>query len=88
MSVSEELVDFTILGRNIGKGSGWDEVGDQVIHIYDFIPSSDYKGPIGQGITFDPIQGTITACDSEGKATTSMDVFEALADMSKAEKDV
>jgi len=80
----EELVDFTILGRKIGKGSGWDDVGDQAIHIYDFVPSSNYKGPVGKGITFDPINGTITACDSEGKDISSMDVFEALSGMPKA----
>jgi hypothetical protein len=85
--VEEELVEFTILGRKIGKARGWDEVDDLVIYLYDFVANTGYKGPVGSGICINYSKGTITVPDSDGKDTKSMDIFEALADMPRVEKD-
>ena len=56
-------MEVVVLGRHIGTASGWDEVGDQMVCFYTFIPTN--------GVQL--LEGTLTVCFETGQAETSAD---------------
>jgi hypothetical protein len=83
------LMNWTFLGRKIGKASGWDgEI--EFIHLYDFKPHSKFRLPpelIGKkidSIALAITKGFFEFYNSKGKVIGKIDMFEAMADLPKA----
>lgn len=76
--MSDERVTFKVLGRNIGTATGWDEIGNQDIMLYDFIPNSRFNLPRGDlGVLFEA--GLFETYDDDGTVTSTQDMIEVLA---------
>ena len=73
------LLDWTLLGRFVGRASGWDMVDTFSIILYDFEPDLKYPLPSGH-VTVDFEDGTMTTHDDKGKVILTVDLIGALRD--------
>lgn len=80
--VPSDRYPFTVLGRDIGTGSGWDQIDMVQIVIYDFIPSFGVDLPRGDlSVEYD--NGYFKMYDDDvGEVTWSADMVERLRDVS------
>lgn len=74
----EELMEWTICGRAIGKASGWDLADAFIMNVYDLKGASGYKGLVGECVTFDFEKGLIRTIDEAGNLTASVDLIDAI----------
>lgn len=76
--MNDKRVTFKVLGRNIGTATGWDELGDNDIILYEFIPDSRFDLPSGDlGVLFEA--GRFVTYDSDGNEANDIDMVAALA---------
>jgi hypothetical protein len=75
-----ELTEWTVLGRKIGKASGWDENGNCGMMLYDFEPAIGVNLPSGT-LAMDFESGWAETYDDDGKVTASCDLAAALASL-------
>lgn len=47
MKMEEKRDACRVIGRDIGTGTGWDDLDQEVIIIYDFIPAKNVDLPSG-----------------------------------------
>lgn len=73
------VIDWTLMGRTIGRTSGRDVIDTFSIVLYDFEPASEYKLPSGH-VTFDFENGTATTHDDKGNVVTTVDLISVLRD--------
>ena len=73
-----ENIPWTILGRECGTATGWDQQDAFEVTLYDFMPYEKFgKLPRGD-ITIDFINGSARTYDNEGNIVTSTDLVSAL----------
>ena len=75
-----KLIDWVLLGRKVGKASGWDEGGDFGIMLYDFEPNEGVQLPSGD-VHFDFEKGTVEKYDEDGNVVEWVDLIVALANV-------
>lgn len=51
-------MDVKVLGRTIGTASGWDQVDDEILFFYDFVPNAKVMLPSGD-LQWDYLNGII-----------------------------
>lgn len=81
--MSEEKHDFTVLGRTIGKATGWDLADTFQMMLYGLVPARGYKGPTGDVcVNFE--YGVIEKFDEDGQVVETVSVFDAMKDAPRA----
>ena len=83
----DKRVEWILLGRKIGTGTGWDDVDVLVITIYDFEPAQFCKLPIGT-VTFDLNKGIASSYDDGGNELVSLDIMDAIGACERVETPV
>ncbi len=73
-----ELIEWTACGRIIGKASGWDQVDNWAIVLYDFEPGEGYSGPLSKDITIFYESGLIEIYNDEGVVLQSKDLISSI----------
>jgi hypothetical protein len=79
-----KLSEWTVLGRVIGKASGWDQADTFSMMLYDFSPAPGVDLPSGT-LNIDFERGVVETFDEAGQTVVSHDIVSALAHMSNAE---
>lgn len=75
----DDLMDWTICGRSIGKATGWDQGDTFVMQIYGFQPHPLYTGPVDNGcVSFDFERGVIQTFGIEGDVVISADLIDSI----------
>lgn len=75
-----ERLPWTVLGREIGTASGWDQADTFVMQLYDFEPAASVDLPPGTlCINFET--GLAETYDEDGKVLISKDIVLALFDV-------
>lgn len=74
--------DCTVLGRNIGTATGWDQVDTFVMMLHDFEPVDGVDLPSGD-INIDFEKGVVVAFDDDANVISSKDIVLALFDVMK-----
>lgn len=72
-------MEWVVLGRVIGTGTGWDQADTFVMQIYDFEPAVNVNLPKSDCLTIDFEAGTASTCDDAGVVTSSVDLMSAIA---------
>lgn len=68
---------WTVLGREIGTATGWDQADTFVMQLYDFQPAENVDLPAGTlCINFE--SGVAETYDDDGKVLISKDIVLAL----------
>lgn len=80
--MSDDRMDWTVLGRVIGTGTGWDQQDTNVIIIYDFIPAEGIPLPSGD-LSFDSELGYFQTYDDEGNEVAVVDAIDTLANVKR-----
>ena len=78
---------WVVCGRNIGTATGWDQVGDFILYLYDFEPRPGSKLPDAD-ISVDFRRGKICSFDDDGKVVVELDLVDTLRDLPIAEEAV
>lgn len=78
-----ERSEFRVLGRKVGSASGWDDVTDHGIILYDFQPAPGVPIPPGDTV-FEFESGVIEQSDESG-VIWSKDMIEVLRDVPRPE---
>jgi hypothetical protein len=74
----DEMVSWTVCGRIIGKATGWDQVDEWVLQLYNFRPGPGYNGPVGEFVSIDFEKGLIKTHDEMGEIVASTDLINAV----------
>lgn len=64
----------TILGKFVGTATGWDQVDDLAIVLYEFEPYEGFEVPT-DNLTVDFVAGTVKNYDDEGNETFNTDMI-------------
>lgn len=73
----EEMMEWTVCGRLIGKASGWDQPDTFAMTLYDFEPAPGTDLPSGTVcIHFE--HGTVETYDDDGEVLKSVDLVNAI----------
>lgn len=75
--MSEDRVEFTILGRVIGTGTGWDKMEECHILIYDFESVEEYALPNGD-LSVDFNEGKFEYHNEDGDVLNSFDIIQVM----------
>jgi len=83
IDMTDKRVEFTVLGRIIGTGTGWDEMDNCHLIIYDFQPGERFPHiPEGDlGVNFNA--GTFEYHDDQGNMIASYDIVKELSNPAK-----
>lgn len=76
----DQRLPWTVLGREIGTATGWDQADTFVMQLYDFKPADNVDLPSGTlCINFE--SGVAETYDDNGKVLISKDIVLALFDV-------
>lgn len=67
--MSDKRCEWTIMGRVVGTGTGWDQMDTSEIIIYDFVPAEGVDLPVGD-LGFNSENGIFYVGDSQMDAVT------------------
>lgn len=68
----------SILGRYVGTASGWDQVDDWSLCLYDFEPYEGFYATKGTTLTVDFERGVVQSVSDDGKVEYEADMLETL----------
>lgn len=74
---------FFLLGRVIGTTTGWDQVADLEITLYDFEPEKGIDLPSGL-VSFNFEEGLAKVYSDDGEVLQSYDLVKVLTDVKQA----
>jgi hypothetical protein len=77
--VSKERIEWTVLGRVVGTGTGWDLADTFAMQVYDFEPAVGIDLPASEFMLFDFEKGVAETFDEDGKVTSSSDLVRVLS---------
>lgn len=78
----DQLNPFTVVGRLIGHGSGWDQVDDYEIVIYDFVPLPGIDLPeCDLSVSFN--NGHFSTYGATGNLIWQADIIDKLKDVKR-----
>jgi hypothetical protein len=86
MAKKIKLMDWTVLGRVIGKASGWDDNGNGIM-LYDFVPVKGCLFPEGC-LCIDYETGIVESYNDAGDVLTSQDVVAGISSLPIQRKQV
>ena len=72
--MGDSRMEVTVVGINIGTASGWDQVTDNGIQFYDFIPNSIF-GLLNADIYIDTETGVWEQYNEEGTEVINKGIF-------------
>lgn len=75
--MEEDRFDLYVMGRNIGKYSGWDQADMFEVIIYDFVPIEGVWLPLGS-VSINYETGTVRTYSDEGEVLESVDLIEQI----------
>lgn len=75
--MTNELMDWIVCGRKVGRATGWDQNDTFALMLYGFHPAEEYKGPSGD-VLFRFENGTIESFNRDGTVKESCDLIEAI----------
>lgn len=75
-----EMQDWIVCGRAIGRCSGWDQSDTFAMTLYDFEPAAGYEGPRGE-VVFRFENGTIESFNDDGSVKLSCDMIDAIKNL-------
>jgi hypothetical protein len=76
----EKRLTWTLLGREIGTATGWDQADTFVMQLYDFKPHAGIDLPCGTiSINFET--GLAESWNDDGQVIQSADIVKALSVM-------
>lgn len=73
-----ETMEWVMLGRVIGTGSGWDQTDTMSMTIYDFVPTEGVTLPRGT-VDFHFETGLATLYSDSGTIIETVDIVDAIA---------
>lgn len=76
----DEMRDWTVCGRSVGRARGWDQSDTFALILYDFEPELGSTLPSGT-VTFYFENGTVESYDDDGNVITSVDLIEAIGNL-------
>jgi hypothetical protein len=77
--VSDKRIDFTVLGRKVGRATGWDQADTFAMQLYNFEPAVGVNLPKAEFMNFNFETGTAETFDEEGVVTFTADLVTVLA---------
>jgi len=75
--MNEDRVEFTVLGRLLGTGTGWDDIGTNRMLLYDFESAKEYALPNGN-LIIDFEDGSFEYYDEDGDILASFDILDIM----------
>lgn len=75
---NDELINWVVCGRLIGRATGWDYPDIFDLQIYNFEPATGYAGPVADCVLFRFENGTIETFDDDGEVKESKDLIESI----------
>ncbi len=80
---SVKKTDWVVLGRVVGKATGWDQADTNVIQLYDFEPAATVPMSATGCLVVDFENGLFEGMTDEGTVTFSLDILSVLASAQK-----
>lgn len=81
--MGDKRVNWKVLGRTIGTGTGWDQLDTVDFIIYDFEPAQGISIPSGDLCVLYEV-GKVEMYGDDGEVTFSADIVATLRDIPRA----
>lgn len=82
----DEMVDWIVCGRAVGRASGWDQSDTFTLMLHDFEPADGCVIPPGTPV-FRFENGTVETYNDDGSVAWSMDLIGAICGLPVARTD-
>lgn len=74
----DELIDWVVCGRAVGKATGWDQSDTSELMLYDFEPAAGVEIPKSSCVTFRFENGTVETYKDDGDIDWQADLIDAI----------
>lgn len=73
-----DALDWVIMGRAVGTASGWDQVDNWQMLLFDFVPAAGVQLPRGD-VNFNFEDGLATLYSNSGTIIETVDIVDAIS---------